>query len=167
MVTISTQHRAPVFASHAEAVDCIADLERAATLTDFRLIAYCLMPNHLHLLAQGEHEEANLATFMQRFKQLSSYRHKKDTGEQLWERSYYDHVVRRDEDLRDIAAYIWQNPVKAGLAADATRYPYSGPRQALKAEWRGEVAQGSAADRAEAVSLQFAGHHAGSAAEKH
>jgi REP element-mobilizing transposase RayT len=62
------------------------------------------------------------------FKQLSGYRAKQLLGQSIWQISYYDHVVRRDEDLAEIMRYIWNNPVRAGLTSEPADYPYSGPR---------------------------------------
>ena len=44
-------------------------------------------------------------------------------GPKLWQRSYWDHVLRRDEDVRIVAEYIVQNPVRAGIVDEACRYP--------------------------------------------
>jgi hypothetical protein len=44
----------------------------------------------------------------------------------LWQRGYYDHVLRQDEDLHRVAAYIVANPVRAGICPDALAYRFSG-----------------------------------------
>ena len=46
--------------------------------------------------------------------------------EPLWQDSYYDHVVRPEENLAGIACYIIQNPVRARLVASPLEYPFSG-----------------------------------------
>ena len=63
---------------------------------------------------------------MQHSKQLSGYHYKKDGGTQLWQKGYYDHALRLDEDVCDAALYIFANPVRAGLVAEVTDYPFSG-----------------------------------------
>jgi putative transposase len=97
----------------------------------FSLQAYCFMPDHLHLLVSGQ-DESSLPAFVRHFKQLSGHRYKREHGAQLWQISYYDHVLRRDEDLLAIARYIWDNPVRAGLAQDRSEYPFSGPRPIME-----------------------------------
>jgi len=89
------------------------------------------MPDHLHLLVSGQ-DESSLPAFVRHFKQLSGHRYKREHGAQLWQISYYDHVLRRDEDLLAIARYIWDNPVRAGLAQDRSEYPFSGPRPIME-----------------------------------
>jgi REP element-mobilizing transposase RayT len=68
---------------------------------------------------------------MKRFKQDSAYRYKRRAGRQLWHRSYHDRVLRDESELLSTAAYIWNNPVKAGLAAAPEAYPFSGSVQLL------------------------------------
>jgi len=73
------------------------------------------------------------------FKQRSGYAYRRLTGDRevLWQKSYYDHVLRRDEDLSDAARYIWGNPVRAGLVDNARDYPYSGSLT-IGDEWKVE-----------------------------
>jgi len=119
--------------------------ERAATLSDSRVVqavlecltlscgrygfslhAYCFMPDHLHLLICGE-DGSSLTDFVHHFKQFSGHRYKREHGAQLWQISYYDHVLRTDEDLLAVARYIWDNPVRAGLVQNRSGYSFSGP----------------------------------------
>jgi len=44
----------------------------------------------------------------------------------LWQEGYYEHVLRAEENVRSIARYIVENPVRAGLVAHAIDYPYLG-----------------------------------------
>jgi REP element-mobilizing transposase RayT len=89
------------------------------------------MPDHLHLLLSGE-QDSSLADFVRHFKQLSGYRYKREYDASLWQISYYDHVLRRDEDLPTVARYIWENPVRAGLVQERGRYPFFGPRSVME-----------------------------------
>jgi len=50
----------------------------------------------------------------------------------LWQISYHDHVLRRNQDLLAAARYIWDNPVRAGLVQSRTEYRFSGPRSMLE-----------------------------------
>jgi len=104
----------------------IASLIGTAAATGFRLLAFCMMPNHLHILALGRGEDSNLVKFMQQFKQKTAFSFKKDTGLRLWQMSFYDRVLRMDEDLNRVATYIFQNPVEEGLVTSAEAYLFSG-----------------------------------------
>jgi putative transposase len=100
-------------------------LEQTANRLGFQILAYCFMPDHLHLLVEGS-EGSDLAEFMKRFKQISSYNHKRSTGMQLWQKSYYDHIVRNEHDLSEVVTYIMSNPVEAGLVDDPAEFPHLG-----------------------------------------
>ena len=153
-VTINTADRKSAFSDASLASSVIDTLASTAADTGFELLAYCLMPNHLHMLASGLRDDSNLGRFLQRFKQLTGFYYKQATGQQLWHRSYYDHILRKEESAEDIAAYIWHNPVRAGLSVEAASYAFSGPSGRLGAP---------GADRAEALSVQLAALFAASA----
>ncbi|MGJ0431088.1 REP-associated tyrosine transposase [Methylobacter sp.] len=82
------------------------------------------MPDHLHwLVALGDRTELSAAVKM--FK-VSSARRVNDFLQRsgsLWQRAYYDHALRRDEDVKKIARYIVANPLRAGLVEHIGDYP--------------------------------------------
>lgn len=83
------------------------------------------MPDHLHLLVEGS-EQSDLSRFMKAFKQVTSFRYKQRVGQPLWQPSYYDHVIRNEQDAQQAFAYILENPVRAGLVDDIGDYPFLG-----------------------------------------
>ena len=91
----------------------------------FKLICYCFMPNHLHLLVGGISEMSSLKKFIQVFKQKTAYHFKESKNEILWHRNYFDHTVRKEENISNICDYILNNPVRRGLVQDYRNYPYS------------------------------------------
>jgi putative transposase len=110
---------------------CLDELEKACQRYGFSVLAFCFMPDHLHLLLGGE-DGASLQNFVRHFKQVSGYSFKRQYGAALWQISYYDHVLRRDEDVRQVATYIWDNPVRAGLVDSRLDYAFSGPREFME-----------------------------------
>ncbi len=129
-LTFVTRGRKPLLAQPAVVHPCLDDLTVAAVQDGFDLLAYCFMPDHLHVLACGS-QNASLQEFARHFKQLSGYHFKEKHGAHLWQISYYDHVVRREESLKTIAAYIWDNPVRKGLVRNRQDFAFSGPREFL------------------------------------
>lgn len=116
---------------HAPFVNlCLEALWRATERFPSETPAYCFMPDHAHLLVVVN-EGVSLQDFVRHFKQLSSFAIKAETGEEAWQISYYDRILRTDEDLQTVAKYVWANPVKAGLVEDAHLYPFSGPHDSL------------------------------------
>ena len=139
-LTFVTRGRAQLFRNAEVTLAAIAALKRASAKHDFTLHAYCFMPDHAHVLASGG-DGSSLAIFVRLFKQLSGYACKQQLGVHLWQISYYDHVLRNEEDLPTVASYILDNPVRAGLVDLATLYPYSGPRPIFGEEGRPEGLQ--------------------------
>jgi putative transposase len=125
-LTLVTRDRRPVFINGDNVGTALSCLEDARAKHDALIYAYCFMPDHLHLLVQIP-EEKSLQKFVRLFKQLSGYLLKQSDGLAVWQVSYHDRVLRRDEAIHDVAGYIWDNPRKAGLVDDWLLYPYSGP----------------------------------------
>ena len=116
-----------------------AFLQQQAEASGFILVAYCFMPDHLHVLASGSHPDSDLTGFVKGFKQQSAFWHKRKTGQALWQRFFYDHVLRTDERWEAVANYIWLNPVRKALCSRPEEWPYSG---SLTMDWRRLVALG-------------------------
>jgi REP element-mobilizing transposase RayT len=98
----------------------------AAAGTHHELLAFVVMPNHVHALVQGERPDTDVVAFVARAKQRPGYSYRRRTGDCLWLPSFYDRIVRRGDDAREIAAYILDNPVRAGLIRSGEVWPFSG-----------------------------------------
>jgi REP-associated tyrosine transposase len=105
-------------------------MQLARTTDDqrFLVIAYCFMPDHLHMLVEGNHPAADFREFVRIFKQRSSFAWKQNAGTALWQRSYFEHVLRDDEDTIAVARYILENPLRGNLVQRGEDYPYLGSR---------------------------------------
>jgi len=68
----------------------------------------------------------SISRFIQTFKSKNGFWYEQQNKTSLWQRGFYDHIVRENEDLIKIAQYILDNPVRKGLAENAEQYPYSG-----------------------------------------
>ena len=129
-VIFVTRRRQPLFSNPQLASLCLEALQESVEPHQAKLVAYCIMPNHVHLLVEM-HEGASLQDWAKRAKQLSGFRLKTATGDFAWQVSYYDHILRRDEALIDVAKYIWANPVAAGLVEAPELYAWSGPSELI------------------------------------
>jgi putative transposase len=126
-VTFAVSQRRPAFKVREIVEQCLSVLRSFADEQHMQVLAYCFMPDHVHLLLTAG-EKANLSSFMRTFKQRTGYHCRKLLGWDgpFWQKSYYDHVLRREERLEAVAAYIWANPARAGLVEDADDYPFAG-----------------------------------------
>jgi len=73
------------------AVDLVLDhITRAAEDERFAFIAYCFMPDHLHLLIEGQSDHSNCLRFIQRAKQFAGYQYAKRFKQRLWQRYRFE-----------------------------------------------------------------------------
>ena len=125
-LTFGTAGRDKVFTSAATVELVLAQILRAAVEQGFVIIAYCFMPDHVHLLIEGTAPNSDLKEFGKAAKQYAGFYYKQRTGRRLWQPSYYEHVLRNEEDTWSVARYIVENPLTEGLAARADEYPFLG-----------------------------------------
>ena len=84
------------------------------------------MPDHLHLLVEGESDDADLQRFVKAWKQKSAFHHAKCTGGRLWQVGFFEHVLRSDESTHRHVLYVLGNPVRAGLSRTIGEYRFAG-----------------------------------------
>jgi putative transposase len=125
-LTFCTHSRARHFVSRRAVEIVLQQFLRAAADEQMELLAYCFMPDHLHLLVGGKTDRSDGLAFIKRAKQLSGFHFKQAFGEKLWQRYGYEHVLRSDEDSLAVARYIVENPLRAGLVERVQDYPYLG-----------------------------------------
>lgn len=122
----------------------IAGLKKSAAKHGFFVHAYCVMPDHVHVLAAGSSDQSDLITFVMSFKQETGAVFARRMRKRLWQFKYYDHILRASDGADRVAFYIWMNPVRKGLCRAPSEYPYAGSytqigmkmfRSALAPEW--------------------------------
>jgi putative transposase len=125
-VTFCCENREHVF---QEGVYCswfLDSLRTAAVEHSFAIYAYCLMPDHVHLLTQGLNLKSDFLRFLKALKQTTAFEYKRKTGRQLWQKKSYDRILRSSDSPDPVAWYIWMNPVRAGICQNAQEYAWSG-----------------------------------------
>lgn len=82
----------------------------------YRLLCWCVMPNHVHVVVQPA-PSTNLSSVVHSWKSYTAQQINRLLGRQgtLWQREYYDHIVRSEVALGRIMVYVMNNPAKAGL----------------------------------------------------
>lgn len=124
-------HRQKTFFDQSDYHAYLDRLAKYCQQHQVRLYAYCLMPNHVHLLV--ETGAVPLSKFMQSlqqsYTQAFNRRHRK-VGH-LFQGRYHAIVCEKDRYLLALVRYIHLNPVRAGLVRQPDRYAYSGHRAYL------------------------------------
>ncbi|MGR9000151.1 MAG: REP-associated tyrosine transposase [Gammaproteobacteria bacterium] len=88
-------------------------------------LAWVVMPDHVHWLFQLG-LTATLSEVVKTFKARIAHRVNAYLGKSgpLWQKNFYDHALREEEDVREIARYIIANPLRAGLVKHIGDYPH-------------------------------------------
>ena len=105
------------------AIRSLVDLQQRGSCV---IYAYCLMPDHLHVVLSPCPGHSAL-TLIDRYKGLTTH-HSWSLGwrGKLWQPRYYDHLIRREESLVAIIEYVLANPVRKGLVEHPEAWPWSG-----------------------------------------
>jgi REP-associated tyrosine transposase len=96
---------------------------------------YLFMPDHLHLIVEGHKVDSNIKMSIELFKQKTGYWLSKNLPNFKWQKDYYDHIIRNDEDVQNQIRYILNNPVRANLVENWKEYPYKGSTIYNLDEW--------------------------------
>jgi REP element-mobilizing transposase RayT len=101
-------------------------IERRQQQGDWDVFEFVVMPTHIHLFC--ELSELGLKAIMNDFKRWTGHQAVKilgtGNGPRFWQREWFDHWSRSDEEDEKIARYIRQNPIAAGLVEVHTDWPY-------------------------------------------
>jgi len=132
-VTLCCEDRRPIFTNESLGQWLVTELLKSAAEQNFAIHAYCVMPDHVHLLSEGMIQTCDLVRFISSFKQQTGFYYKKRIARRLWQSTYYYHILRKPEATDAVAWYIWLNPVRKGLCSAPQDYSLSG---FLTLDWR-------------------------------
>lgn len=114
-----------IFLSEEDCLSFIKVVQDAAEQFGLRISAYCLMPNHYHMLVQTPH--GNLSRCMRHINGVYTQRFNRthDYDGQLFRGRYKAVLVEDDQYLLHVMRYIHQNPLKGELVENLKDYPWS------------------------------------------
>lgn len=84
------------------------------------------MPDHQHLLVAGTADNSDILKAVIAYKQKTGYWLSTNRPEIQWQKDFYDHIIRSDENISVQARYILDNPIRKGLAHYWKDYPNKG-----------------------------------------
>jgi putative transposase len=134
-VTTCTAERAPVLANTAAAGVLRDQFDQAPRRYGWRIGRYVIMPDHIHFFCApgGEREPSSLSVFVAGVKMWSARSILAATGKAapLWQREFFDRLLRSGESYDGKWTYVRENPVRAGLVKAAEDWPFAGEIAAL------------------------------------
>jgi len=125
-ITTVVQDRQPIFTDEKMCKILLISIEYFKLILDYKVYAYCIMPDHLHLILHpiGKYD---LSYIMQMIKGSFARKVNKmnaSTGK-LWQKRYYEEVIRNESILISKIEYIHANPLRKGLVNFMEEYKYS------------------------------------------
>lgn len=124
-VTVATRERQPHFANFHVACTAVRAFVDPAMRGDARLLAWVLMPDHVHWLLQAG-QCLPVETVVARMKSATGVQVNRtlSCAGALWEPAFHDRALRRENDLAAVARHIVATPLRAGLVDDIRDYPF-------------------------------------------
>ncbi len=136
-ITTVTNKRLPVFKDEINIEIIFNTLNTVRSIKSFDLIAYCLLHDHLHLLIEvGEECKHNITDIIHSLKRNFTMNYKKHYEIthrlNLWQKRFWDHIIRNEDDFQRHIDYIHYNPVKHGIVFMPEEYEYSSYNKWMK-----------------------------------
>lgn len=133
-ITTRTFNNQRIFKNSEYCQILLKNLDYYRSKLKFKLLAHCLLPDHLHLLILPD-EEFDISKIMQliKYRTASDVRKlcSREPGSRLrktniiWQKSFYDKAIRSEKELYNVINYINYNAVKHHLVENLKDWPYS------------------------------------------
>jgi REP element-mobilizing transposase RayT len=126
LITTSIADRKALLGAEKAARLFIRTLREVKQETDYHLFAFVVMPDHVHLVLRPPASHS-LGQVIQLIKGRFSRHYNEMTGRsgRLWQSRYHERALRSEGELLSAIEYVHGNPVAAGLASEASTYPWS------------------------------------------
>jgi putative transposase len=102
--------------------------ENVKTIHPFTMLAYVILPDHFHVLLEPT-GQSNFSQIMHSLKSNFTKAYKQELNIQnsltFWQRRFWDHIIRDENDLENHIHYIHFNPVKHGYVEDPAEWKAS------------------------------------------
>lgn len=130
LITTNVAKRQPLFADSNAARALTLALAEAAAETKATVLAYVVMPDHLHLVL-GPNERTSHGRFMRHLKGRFAHRWNRTHNRSgaVWQARFHEKALRTEKALIAAVDYVHHNPVAAGLVDRPEDYPWSSARQ--------------------------------------
>jgi putative transposase len=140
-VTLVTKDRKPLFSDNNSNKIFRETLEKVQNHHPFDLIAYVILPDHIHLLIKPHKKEGNFASIVHSIKRnfTINYKGALETTEEFhaWQPGYWDHIIRDESDFQRHVDYIHWNPVKHGNVSSPEEWANSSYNEWISEETGG------------------------------
>ena len=136
--TTCVRNRKSVLARDEAAQILVEEWRAARCRHGWAVGRYVIMPDHVHFFCRAELGAKSLSYFVGNWKSWTSRAinalsrpRSAPAATTLWQREFFDHIVRSNESYAEKWNYVRENPVRAGLVKSADHWPYSGEIEML------------------------------------
>ena len=132
-ITACTDERRNILANSQAATILVEEWTTAKEHHDWYIGRYVIMPNHVHFFCAPGNEAQDFSIFMKFWKEWTSKKMKKECNIEgpIWQREFFDHLLRNNESYVQKWEYVFNNPVRAGLVKEAQEWPWQGEIEIL------------------------------------
>ena len=137
-LTACVRNRKAVLSRGNTAQILVQEWRAAHTRHGWVIGRYVIMPDHVHFFCRAEIGAKTLSDFVGNWKSWTSRRihalgppRSAPAATALWQREFFDHVLRSNESYAEKCRYVRDNPVRAGLVSSADEWPHAGEIETL------------------------------------
>jgi putative transposase len=133
-LTVTTHDRRRILGCREAHEELAAIWTRSAEHDGWFVGNYVIMPDHIHLFVRSAWESRRLSDWVGMWKSVSSRTLGRRLGLEghVWQAEYFDRFLRSGESYSEKWEYVEQNPVRAGLVANAVDWPFKGQIHELR-----------------------------------
>ena len=121
-----------IFEDEEDVIKFLETLKKYKEISGYKIYAYCLMSNHIHLLLKVEKEDIDLVIKRIASSYVYWYNLKYKRNGHLFQDRYKSEPVENDSYFLTVVRYIHQNPLKAGLCNSVDGYCFSSYNEYVK-----------------------------------
>lgn len=126
-ITVCTHDRKRILARDDMRDVLIKALRQKAEETGWLIGRYVIMPDHVHFFCAPVSPESSLSEFVGQWKGLCAKRAREIGLEHpLWQKEFFDHLLRSKESYKEKWEYVRHNPVRHGLCESPDDWPFTG-----------------------------------------
>lgn len=137
--TVVTHERAHIFTSEEMVEALRAAFRKIMAARPFQMEAVVILPDHLHCLWRLPTGDGDYSGRWREIKKAASRQIDPHTNQRhersVWQRRFWEHAIRDEEDWRRHMDYVHYNPVHHGLAAKPADWPWSSFARAVERGW--------------------------------
>ena len=133
-ITSCTNNRKRLLACEMAADILRVEWQNARLQHGWAIGRYVFMPDHVHFFCAPYRDAKPLSMFMAKWKEWTSKRLNSELRltNSLWQKEFFDHLLRSRESYGAKWHYVRENPVRAGLVAKVEEWPWQGEIELLR-----------------------------------